>query len=135
MIVETACSKDEGEVTALLFSHGLGPEFLPGEFLVARVERELVGCVRLKELSEGVEVCSLAVKDEFQGYGVGTRLVEECMRGAAGPVYCLTYIPEFFGRLDFREVEKGELPGELSEKCEYYDQLGKGWVAMKKPNP
>ena len=67
------------------------------------------------------EVRSLAVAEQASGKGVGRKLVEACLEEARQlgikRVFCLTYQPEFFGRLGFVEIEKSELPHKIWGDC------------------
>jgi amino-acid N-acetyltransferase len=67
------------------------------------------------------ELRSVAVREEFQGRGVGTRLVETCLSEALTlgleQVFVLTYRPEFFARFGFEEVDKNVLPHIVWADC------------------
>lgn len=67
------------------------------------------------------EVRSLAVAEEAGGKGVGRQLVMACLDEAIAigikKVFCLTYQPEFFGKLGFAEIEKSELPHKIWGDC------------------
>lgn len=67
------------------------------------------------------EVRSLAVAEAAGGKGVGRRLVEASLEEARQigmkRVFCLTYQPEFFGKLGFVEIEKSELPHKIWGDC------------------
>lgn len=67
------------------------------------------------------EVKSLVVADEFQGRGLGKRLVEACLDEAlslgVSRVFALTYKPEFFEKLGFRLIDKSELPHKVWSEC------------------
>ena len=67
------------------------------------------------------EVRSLAVAEEAGGKGVGRQLVNACLDEALEigitKVFCLTYQPEFFGKLGFEEIEKAELPHKIWGDC------------------
>ena len=67
------------------------------------------------------EVRSLAVAEEAGGKGVGRQLVKACLDEALeigiSKVFCLTYQPEFFGKLGFDEIEKAELPHKIWGDC------------------
>jgi amino-acid N-acetyltransferase len=67
------------------------------------------------------EIRSLAVKEEFQGRDLGTQLVEKCLEDAISlgltKVFTLTYVPDFFAKMGFREVEKSTLPHKIWADC------------------
>ena len=67
------------------------------------------------------EVRSLAVAPGQQGKGVGKLLVQSCLNEARElgikRVFALTYQPDFFKRLGFRDIEKAELPQKIWGAC------------------
>jgi amino-acid N-acetyltransferase len=67
------------------------------------------------------EIKSLAVTDDNQGKGFGSQLVEACLKEARSlglkKVFALTYVPDFFIRLGFHEVEKLSLPHKIWADC------------------
>ena len=67
------------------------------------------------------EIRSLAVTEDQQGKGSGSRLVEKCLEEARGlglkKVFVLTYVPGFFEKLGFKEVEKSTLPHKIWADC------------------
>lgn len=67
------------------------------------------------------EIRSLAVVESRQGRGVGSRLVRACLEEAGrfgiNRVFTLTYQPDFFARLGFRSIDKGELPHKVWSDC------------------
>jgi amino-acid N-acetyltransferase len=67
------------------------------------------------------EVRSLAVREEWMGKGVGTKLVEACLSEALvlgiTRVFALTYRPDFFERMGFKRVDKSELPQKIWTDC------------------
>ena len=70
---------------------------------------------------ELAEIRSLAVAEDQQGKGSGSRLVEACLDEAKSiglkKVFVLTYVPEFFKKLGFKEVEKSVLPHKIWADC------------------
>jgi amino-acid N-acetyltransferase len=60
------------------------------------------------------EIRSLIVDPEFRGRSVGKGIVEEALKEAealgVGEVLVLTYLPEFFQKLGFREIAKESIP-------------------------
>jgi amino-acid N-acetyltransferase len=81
-----------------------------------------VACAALKVVWEDLaEVRSVAVKPSLRGRGIGRMLVEAVKKEAREllipRVFCLTYVPGFFRRLGFREVDKGSLPHKIWADC------------------
>jgi len=67
------------------------------------------------------EIRSLAVVEGYQGKGLGTALVDNCMKEAASlglkQVFALTYVPDFFTKAGFRVIEKSTLPHKIWADC------------------
>ena len=67
------------------------------------------------------EIKSLAVFEGHQSKGLGSQLVQMCLEDARSigikKVFALTYIPDFFVKLGFREVEKSTLPNKIWADC------------------
>jgi amino-acid N-acetyltransferase len=70
---------------------------------------------------ELAEIRSLAVSVDKQGKGFGSRLVAACLEEARSlglsKVFTLTYVPSFFVRFGFKEVEKLVLPHKIWADC------------------
>lgn len=67
------------------------------------------------------EIESLAVSESAQGQGFGRELVQECLDEARSlglkKVFTLTYIPDFFVKLGFGEIDKAILPHKIWADC------------------
>jgi len=67
------------------------------------------------------EIKSLAISEDQHGKGFGSRLVDACLEEARAlglkRVFTLTYIPEFFIKFGFKEVEKLVLPHKIWSDC------------------
>jgi len=92
------------------------------DYYVVRKGKRLIACAALHiTWSDLAEVKSLAVVEDSQRQGVGSRLVEACLREAEeigiATVFCLTYKPNFFERLGFSQVDKKELPQKIWAEC------------------
>jgi amino-acid N-acetyltransferase len=92
------------------------------DYFVVREGERLIACVALHVVwSDLAEVKSLAVAEDSQEQGIGARLVTACLNEARGlgmpAVFCLTYKPEFFEKLGFSQVDKGELPHKIWAEC------------------
>jgi len=92
------------------------------DFAIAFLGEKLVGCGALHFYSPVVgEIRSLAVAPEVKTKGIGRSivrfLVEEAMEYSLGAVFAFTYVPGFFGRVGFTEVERGVLPLKAWKDC------------------
>ncbi len=67
------------------------------------------------------EIRSLAIAKNEQGKGLGSQLVETCLEEARSlglkRVFTLSYVPDFFSKLGFKEVEKSVLPHKIWGDC------------------
>ncbi|MDB9823159.1 N-acetyltransferase [Deltaproteobacteria bacterium] len=67
------------------------------------------------------EIRSLAVVEDHHGKNFGTRLVENCLAEAASlglkKIFALTYVPDFFTKKGFRNIEKSILPHKIWADC------------------
>jgi amino-acid N-acetyltransferase len=67
------------------------------------------------------EIRSLAVKDEYKGQSMGLELVNACIRDAEdfgiNKLFVLTYVPDFFRKLGFENVDKKVLPHKVWADC------------------
>ena len=92
------------------------------DFFICIDKDSIVAVAALHILWEDLaEVRSVAVSKDYQGIGVGKRLVKRCVREAKGlgvsKVFALTYAPEFFKEMDFRDVDKSTLPQKIWGEC------------------
>ena len=93
------------------------------EFFVALDDDgQVVGCAALHVFWEDLaELKCLAVSEAVQGSGIGRALVEACWRSANDleikTVFTLTYVPDFFERCGFQQIEKSELPHKIWNEC------------------
>lgn len=92
------------------------------DFYVAEDNKEIKGVCALHILWEDLaEVRSLVVKKEEQKKGIGSLLVKQCLKEAKKlgikKVFALTYIPEFFKKLGFKEIDKSKLPQKIWGDC------------------
>ncbi len=92
------------------------------DFTVTFSGAQMVGCGALHFYSAtSAEVRSLAVHESAHGRGVGRMVVEtleiEARQFGLKSLFAFTYVPGFFRKLGFREVERGELPLKAWKDC------------------
>ena len=129
---EKAGVRDAAQVHSLVNQFAQRGDMLPrtlGEvyenlrdFFVVREGRELLACVALHIMWDDLaEVRSLAVREESQAQGLGAILVEACVEEAKllglSTVFALTYSPDFFGKLGFRQADVMSLPRKVWNEC------------------
>jgi len=85
-------------------------------YVLAKDEGKLVGYTALHIHSKRVaEVRSLIVDEKYRGQSVGKRMVEFTLDeakalGVEEDVLVLTYLPQFFEKLNFHEINKEGIP-------------------------
>lgn len=90
---------------------------------VSRDDPDVIrGCSALHiSWSDLAEIRTLAVRKEFQGMGDGAALVDACLMEARDlgvrRVFTLTYVPGFFKKMGFTEVDKATLPNKIWADC------------------
>lgn len=92
------------------------------DFSVVYSESDLIGCGALHFYSPTMgEIRSLAVAESARTHGIGRLLVDALVREALDyeldAVFAFTYVPEFFTKVGFAEVERGELPLKAWKDC------------------
>jgi len=92
------------------------------DFSVALSDGALLGCGALHFYSPTMgEIRSLAVNEAAKTLGVGRAMVDilvaEAENYSLDAVFAFTYVPEFFRKVGFSEVERGELPLKAWKDC------------------
>lgn len=92
------------------------------DFIIYEDEGVLKGVCALRIVWEDLaEVRSLAVKEEYQHLGIGKALVKKCLEEAGeigvNNVFALTYHPDFFKKIGFKEIDKAGLPHKIWGDC------------------
>jgi amino-acid N-acetyltransferase len=92
------------------------------DFSVAYQGDQLAGCGALHFYTPTTaEIRSLAVRPDSKQHGIGraivTALEGEARENDLEAVFAFTYVPQFFLRLGFGEVERGELPLKAWKDC------------------
>lgn len=83
---------------------------------------QVAGMVAMHVAWEGLgEIRSLGVEAAFSGEGLGEQLVaraeNEALELGLSELFVLTYIPDYFGRLGYAELDKNRLPHKIWADC------------------
>ncbi len=132
-MIRKATQKDVRFIHGLLAHYGKEGLLIPRslnsvyeslrDFVIAEdQDGKQVGCCALKISWENlVEIRSCAILPEATKSGWGTKLVEACLSEAVTlsftKAFVLTYQPDFFARLGFKEVSKNTLPQKIWADC------------------
>ena len=92
------------------------------DYFVVRQGKVVIACAALHiSWSDLAEIKSLAVIEDSQAHGIGTELVEACLKEAREigipAVFCLTYQPAFFEKFGFIPRDKMELSRKVWTEC------------------
>jgi amino-acid N-acetyltransferase len=92
------------------------------DFMVAYAGNQLVGCGAMHFYSPTMgEVRSLAVAESHKTHGIGRMIVDSLVYEAKlyglDAVFAFTYVPGFFAKVGFNEIERGELPLKAWKDC------------------
>lgn len=92
------------------------------DFFVFIQNRKIVGICALHICWDDLaEIRSLAVQEKDQKKGIGAKLVKACLEESkqlgVKRVFALTYQPQFFKKMGFKEVDKNILPHKIWTDC------------------
>lgn len=92
------------------------------DFSVIQTDSGVSGCAALHFYTpRAAEVRSLAIHPDLQGCGAGRALVEslesEAQAFGVEDVFAFTYVPDFFRKLGFTTLDRGELPLKAWKDC------------------
>jgi len=92
------------------------------DFLVAESGGRIAGCGALHFYTpSAAEIRSLAVHPDLKGTGVGRSIVEALESEAAecglSSLFAFTYVPGFFAKLGYSQVDRGMLPQKAWKDC------------------
>jgi amino-acid N-acetyltransferase len=132
LLMRKARMRDIPEMLALINGYAAQGTMLPRtdfelaedvrDFVVAESGGAIVGCGALHIYTpSAAEVRSLAVDPHQKALGIGRKVVEELDREAAAygltSLFAFTYVPGFFAKLGYTQVERGLLPQKAWKDC------------------
>ena len=132
LLVRKAGIADVKGIHALLMQAAVKGQLLPRalaylyshvrNFFVLVEGGEIVACCALAPVWEDLaEVCSLVVREDMRGRGLGRVAVEACVADCESlgikRVFALTYQEQFFNHIGFDTVDKDVLPQKIWADC------------------
>ncbi len=92
------------------------------QFFVAEDTGHVVGCCSLSVTWDNLaEIKALAVAGDYQGRGIGRKLLQACLNDAQGlgvtRIFTLTMKDGFFQKLGFKNIAKHFLPHKIWTEC------------------
>jgi amino-acid N-acetyltransferase len=124
--------KDANEIFKILQHYALKEVLLPRslnsiyenirDFYICEIDGKIVGVGSLHVYWEDLaEIKSLAVLEDYQNYGIGSKIVKACLEEAKElgikKVFALTYVPTFFEKLGFKITDKSNFPQKVWTEC------------------
>jgi len=131
-MIRKATIKDIKEIQELINFYAKADKMLPRslnelyenirDFFVFEEAGKIKGCCGLHVAWEDLaEIKSLAVDEDSQNKGIGAMLVKAALEDAKNlrvkRVFALTYVPEFFERSGFKQIQHSELPHKIWSEC------------------
>lgn len=131
-MIRKATVEDVKKIQKLVNFHAKRDKMLPRSlnelyenirnFFVYAEGKKIYGCCALSvDWEDLAEIKSLAVAPSRARQGVGSRLMEECLRDAKKlkikKVFALTYVPDFFRKFGFGVIDKKALPHKIWSEC------------------
>ncbi len=138
MLARNAILPDAHQIQRLIAAEVTGSSLIPRslpeicenirDFIVVEDKGKVVGCGALHLYGLHLaEIRSITVRKSYRKKGAGRVLIEALMNEAERQhVTCIclfTKIPEFFGRLGFRVVDREHLPDKAYKDCQYCPKL------------
>ena len=92
------------------------------DFIICTGDDSIIAVSALHILWEDLaEVRSVAVRNKYQGMGIGRKLVKQCLKEAKAlgikKIFALTYHPDFFTEQGFNNIDKNSLPHKIWGEC------------------
>ncbi len=114
MIIKKATKKDLSSIIRLIRSERAdGRKVSYGQFLVAKDKNEIIGCVRIKELKDCLELGTLVVLPKYRNKSIGSKLVKSILaKDKRRPIYllCFTEMASFYSKAGFVKISVNSIP-------------------------
>ncbi len=118
MEISTPTIEEFEQVCSLAKEYKLDCENLQlNQFIIARINKQMIGFVRLKEYPDYVELSTLGVLSKFRYQGIGQFLTKQLIRMRhTEKIYIITSIPKYFIKFGFKQT--CDIPRYLASKRE-----------------
>jgi amino-acid N-acetyltransferase len=138
--IARAGSEEADRLLALLADNGLPTEGFAEHLhtaIVARHDRQIIGCAALELYADGALLRSVAVAKDWQRQQVGRTLTLTALQLAkdsgASAVYLLTTTAErYFPRFGFERIERGEVPSLVLASVEFTSACPSSAIVMRR---
>lgn len=138
LIISKGTRENLPEVARLLLECDLHPDGLAESYshlFLARKGGALLGCVALEVYGSAALLRSLAVQEGARGCGLGTRLMEACIRSARDAglerLYLLTETAGgFFPRFGFAIIARAQVDPSVKNSLEFESLCPESALAM-----
>jgi amino-acid N-acetyltransferase len=132
LIIKKATVRDARNIHTLINRFARKDKMLPRSlneiyedirsFYICKDRDKIVGTSSLNIMWEDLaEIRSIAVLKEYRNSGIGRKLISRCLKEAKGlgvkKVFVLTYNPEYFIKLGFKDIDKNSLPQKIWGEC------------------
>lgn len=98
-------------------------KFAIDQFICAKINQKIIGCVRIKELSsDTLELASLAVKPDYRNKGIGSKLIKKVLTKEKGrPIYllCSSEKENFYKQNNFHLIKPSDLPEIMKKEYDH----------------
>jgi N-acetylglutamate synthase-like GNAT family acetyltransferase/SAM-dependent methyltransferase len=137
VVIESAKPDDVPSIQALLAEAELPADAEPhlGDFLVARHQERVAGCIGMEVHGSDALFRSLVVEPAYRGLGLGRRLYETLVahartRGVARAYLLTTTIESLAEAWGFRRIDRAQVPEAIQETSEFRGGCCASAVAM-----
>ena len=135
MVIISRSNPQNIEAVKVFYSHcGYGGGVSNKDLiLTAKLDKQIVGAVRLCPESGFFVLRGMQVLTPFQRQGIGTQLLQQCTKQLADRLcYCIPWqhLRSFYQRAGFKEVDRSIVPSLLQDRFDRYLSRGLKVILM-----
>jgi amino-acid N-acetyltransferase len=136
ILFQNATQEDLSEIQELLRTCDLpidDIELYLSNFLVARIQDQIVACIGLERYNEIALLRSLAVRSDFRGHGIAMELCRRLEVTSPETLYLLTTAAaDFFKRIGYEKLDRSEAPSVIKNNKQFTTLCPSTAVLMRK---